>query len=52
MFCEVSAETAFPRASWWVRVVEGGGRVDGWEALVKAGSAETKYFQSKSLNLA
>ena len=39
---EVSDETAFPRASWWVGVLEVGSRVDGWEALGKAVSAETE----------
>ena len=36
MSSAVSDETAFPRASWRVRVMEVGGRVDGWEALWKA----------------
>ena len=42
MSSEVSDETAFPRASWRVRVMEVGGRVDGWEALGKAVLAEAE----------
>ena len=57
MSSEVSAETAFPRASWRVGMAVVGGRVDGWEVLGKAVSAEAeprsvaKYSQNKSLNL-
>ena len=39
---EVSDETAFPRASWRARVLVVVGRVDGWEALGKAISAEAE----------
>ena len=42
MSSEVSDETAFPRASWRVGVLGAVGRVDGWEALGKAVSAETE----------
>ena len=42
MSSEVSDETAFPRALWRVGVVVMVGRVDGWEALGKAVSAETE----------
>ena len=42
MSSEVSDETAFPRALRRVGVVAVGGRVDGWEALGKAVSAETE----------
>ena len=38
---EVSDETAFPRASWRVRVIEVVGKV-GWEALGKAVSADVE----------
>ena len=46
MSSEAVAETAFPRASWKVRVVALVGRVDVWEALGKAVSSET---ESRSL---
>ena len=39
---EAPDETAFLRASWRDRVVAVVGRVDGWEALGKAVSAETE----------
>ena len=39
MSSEASDETAFPRASWWVGVMEVRGGVQGWEALGKAVSA-------------
>ena len=39
---EASDETAFPRASWSVGVLVVVGRVDGWEALRKAVSAEAE----------
>ena len=39
---EVSDETAFPRALWRVGVVALEDRVDGWEALGKAVSAEAE----------
>ena len=42
MSSEASDETAFPRASWRVEVVVVEGRVDGWEALGKAVSAEAE----------
>ena len=42
MSSEVSDETAFPRASWRVRVMEVVGRVYGWEALGKAVSSKTE----------
>ena len=42
MSSEASDETAFPRASWRVRVMEVVGRVKGWEALGKAVSAEVE----------
>ena len=42
MSSEDLAETAFPRASWGVGFLAMVGRVDGWEALGKAVSAETE----------
>ena len=42
MSSEVSDETAFPRASWRVRVVAVVGRVEGWVALGKAVSAKAE----------
>ena len=42
MSSEVSDESAFPRASWTVGVMVVVGRVDEWEALGKAVSAEAE----------
>ena len=42
MFSEVSVETAFPRDSWRVGVMEVGSSVHGWGALGKAVLAETE----------
>ena len=42
MSSEASDETDFPRASWRVGVLVVVGRVDWWEALGKAVSAETE----------
>ena len=39
---EVSAQTAFPRTSWRVRVLVVVGRVHGWDVLGKAVWAETE----------
>ena len=51
MSSEVSDETAFPRASWRVRLVAVVGRVDGWEALGKAVSAETEPRSAAEPNI-
>ena len=42
MSSEASDETAFPRALWRVGMGAVVGRVDGWEALRKAVSAEAE----------
>ena len=42
MSSEVSAESAFPRALWRVRLGAVVGRVYGWEALGRAVAAETE----------